>query len=113
MRKIDDYFEAIPDSLLPSTLIENDTITRILAFKRIESSDYNKPDVKLRLLQIYAYCCAYCETRVSIYDPIDHFRTKHAIKGVNTDGYYWLGCYSLHDRRPSLSRFRTYSFEIN
>jgi hypothetical protein len=93
MRQIDDYFDIIPESLMPSTLVANGTISRILTLKRIESSDYNKPDVKLRLLQIYAYCCAYCEARVSNYDPIDHFRAKNAITGVNnTEGYYWLGC---------------------
>jgi hypothetical protein len=79
MRQIDDYFDTIPESLLPSTLVANGTLYRILTSKRIESSDYNKPDVKLRLLQIYAYCCAYCEARVSNYDPIDHFRAKNAI----------------------------------
>ncbi len=92
MRPIDDYFEDIPESLGLPELLRSGIAERIInRTKRVESNDYNRLGVKDKLLFIYAHCCAFCEKRVGKYDDIEHFRPKHAITGVNTEGYYWLG----------------------
>lgn len=93
MRKIDNYFNDIPPSLRPQTLIDNGIIGRILLTKRVDKNDYKgkNKDVKNSLLTKFHHCCAFCERRIGDYAPIEHFRPKHEITGVNTEGYYWLG----------------------
>lgn len=92
MRQIENYFDKVPKGLKPQTLIANGIITRILATKQVKTSDYKgrNKEVKNILLDIFHRCCAFCETRIGKYDDIEHFRPKHAIAGVNTEGYYWL-----------------------
>ena len=98
MRQINDYFDSIPHSLQMAQLTtvrykreRTSIIERILRDRKVKDTDYKGiGDVKVELLKIYAYCCAFCESRISKYDDAEHFRPKHAITGVNTDGYYWL-----------------------
>ena len=98
MRQIDDYFGNIPHSLqqiqLTTSRYKRDGISilqRILGERRVKETDYKgNGDVKISLLTIYSYCCAFCESRITKYDDADHFRPKHAIMNVNTEGYYWL-----------------------
>jgi uncharacterized protein (TIGR02646 family) len=92
MRKIENYFETIPEGIQPQTLIEKGIILRILTDKRVKPDDYKgkNSDVKNNLLLIFHECCAFCESRVNKYDDIEHFRPKHEVTGVNTEGYYWL-----------------------
>jgi uncharacterized protein (TIGR02646 family) len=98
MRKVDDYFDDIPISLQSAQLTNTrykrgqlSILQRILQDSRVKDTDYKgNGDVKTALLDIYAHCCAFCEARISKYDDIEHFRPKHAITDVNTEGYYWL-----------------------
>jgi uncharacterized protein (TIGR02646 family) len=92
MRIIDNYFDALPDGIKPETLIQKGIILRILTEKRVKTEDYKGKDgdVKKSLLSLFHNCCAFCESRVNKYDDIEHFRPKHEITGVNTEGYYWL-----------------------
>jgi uncharacterized protein (TIGR02646 family) len=93
MRKIDNYFDDIPESLKPQTLIDNGILLRILTEKKVKDTDYKgkNNEVKNKLMSKYHHCCAFCEKRIEgTYDDIEHFRPKHEITGVNTEGYYWL-----------------------
>jgi uncharacterized protein (TIGR02646 family) len=91
MKPIDNYFDAVPESLQRTNLIQKGIPQRILTEKRVDSMDYKPAGVKSQLLKIYAHCCAFCEKEVGKYDDIEHFRPKHEITGVNKVGYYWLG----------------------
>ena len=99
MRQIDDYFDNIPHGLqvhqLTTTRYKTGGISileRILRDKKVKDDDFKgrNNEVKKELLRIYAHCCAFCESKISKYDDAEHFRPKHAITGVNTEGYYWL-----------------------
>lgn len=92
MRIINPYFDTIPKGIQPDRLIKRGIIQRILTEKKAKPDDYkgSDNDVKNTLLDIYSHCCAFCESRVDKYDDIEHFRPKHKIEGVNTEGYYWL-----------------------
>lgn len=98
MRHINDYFDEIPNSLQPSQLTTTryqrgqvSVLQRILRDCRVKDSDYKgNGDVKAELLRIYAHCCAFCESRIGKYDDTEHFRPKHEITNINTEGYYWL-----------------------
>ena len=98
MRRIDDYFDDIPASLQSTQLTTTrykrgqvSILQRILRDCRVNENDYKgNGDVKTKLLVIYAHCCAFCEARVNKYDDTEHFRPKHEITGINTEGYYWL-----------------------
>lgn len=90
MKKVDNYFDDIPKNL-KSKLVKTVVLKNILKTKRVEVADYNRTGVKEKLLEIYANCCAFCETRVGKYDDTEHFRPKHEVTNVNSTGYYWLG----------------------
>ncbi len=98
MRKVEDYFDDIPNGLQLSQLTTTryrrgqiSILQRILQDSQVRDSDYKgNSDVKTALLNIYAHCCAFCESRIGKYDDIEHFRPKHAITDVDTEGYYWL-----------------------
>lgn len=98
MRKIDNYFDHIPNGLWFSDLVVThykpekiSILQRILRDSRVSERYYKgNGAVKTKLLYIYAHCCAFCEARLNKYDDIEHFRPKHEITGVNTKGYYWL-----------------------
>ena len=64
------------------------------------NSIYNSPKVKEKLLSLYNYKCAYCESKINNATTsvrIDHFRPKDKVKNINYKeidghkGYYWLG----------------------
>jgi uncharacterized protein (TIGR02646 family) len=115
MRHIEDYFDTIPNSLLPLELERKGIIQRILNDRRVKLTDYNRDNVKVSLFNIFGSCCAYCEEKVDNYAPIEHFRPKHEITGVNTEGYYWLGCHwtnFLLSCNPCNSSFKKNNFPI-
>lgn len=90
MKKIANYFAQIPANIQPTKLVEKRIIQNVLTNKRVDITDYNQAGVKEQLLIIYGHCCAFCEKTVDKYAPIEHFRPKHRITGVNNEGYYWL-----------------------
>jgi uncharacterized protein (TIGR02646 family) len=91
MKKIEPYLGQIPANIQPTKLVEKKIIQNVLVTKRIDVKDYNQAGVKEQLLILYGHCCAFCEKTVDKYAPIEHFRPKHRITGVDNEGYYWLG----------------------
>lgn len=92
MKKIDDYFNDIPDSLQLPQLMAKGIIERVWNLKTVSKDDYNREGVKEKLLKIFHHKCAYCEkivTRRS--DDIEHFRPKASVvEDALHTGYYWL-----------------------
>jgi uncharacterized protein (TIGR02646 family) len=92
MRKIDNYFEDIPESVKPEELLKKGIIQRVMISRRVRSGDYNRDGVKEKLVDKYAHKCAYCEKTVTKYDDIEHFRPKAEVtEDIPHGGYYWLG----------------------
>jgi uncharacterized protein (TIGR02646 family) len=86
MKKIIDYFDKPPKNLSVKHLAKLAIFETIVVKKeKVETSYYNRVGVKETLLVIFNHCCAYCESRVSQYDAIEHFRPK------SETTYFWLG----------------------
>jgi len=100
MRAVLKNFNNPPSELLTNNLDEVIDLTNPLHKKKIRQYIYSHLSVKNKLLNIYCFKCAYCES----FEPepeIDHYRPKGGVTESATHlGYYWL-CYEWSNLLPA------------